>query len=60
MIPHEVEFEINLPFDDILALQAFDLYPNKVCGELELKFYVKPRGLIWCMVDPLRVKEYKE
>ena len=59
-LPHEVEFEINLPFDDILALQAFDLYPNKVCGELELKFYVKPRGLVWCMVDPLRVKEYKE
>jgi hypothetical protein len=59
-LPHQVEFEINLPFDDILALQAFDLYPNCVCGDLELKFYVKPRGLVWCMVDPLNVKEYKE
>ena len=59
-LPHQVEFEINLPFDDILALQAFDLYPNSVCGDLELKFYVKPRGLVWCMVDPLNVKEYKE
>ena len=59
-LPHPVEFEVNLPFDNILALQAFDLYPNIVCGDLELKFYVKPRGLVWCMVDPLNVKEYKE
>ena len=59
-LPHEVEFEANLPFDDILALQAFDLYPNSVCGNLELKFYVKPRGLVWCAIDPLKVKDYKE
>ena len=59
-LPHPVEFEINLPFDNILALQAFDLYPNSICGDLELKFYVKPRGLVWCMVDPMNVKEYKE
>ena len=59
-LPHPVEFEINLPFDNILALQAFDLYPNIVCGDLELKFYVKPRGLVWCMVDPMNIKEYKE
>jgi hypothetical protein len=58
--PHPVEFEINLPFDDILALQAFDLYPNIICGNLELKFYVKPRGLVWCAIDPARVKDYKE
>ena len=59
-LPHEVEFEVNLPFDNILALQAFDLYPNRICGDLELKFYVKPKGLVWCMIDPLVVKEYKE
>ena len=59
-LAHPVEFEVNLPFDNILALQAFDLYPNAVCGQLELKFYVKPRGLVWCMVDPMNVKEYKE
>ena len=58
--PHQVEFEVNLPFDNILALQAFDMYPNAVCGDLELKFYVKPRGLVWCMVDPMNVKEFKE
>ena len=58
--PHQVEFEANLPFEDILALQAFDLYPNRECGELELKFYVKSKGLVYCMIDPLKVKEYKE
>ena len=59
-LPHEVEFEVNLPFDNILALQAFDLYPNRICGDIELKFYVKPKGLVWCMIDPNTVKEYKE
>ena len=59
-LPHEVEFEVNLPFDNILALQAFDLYPNRICGDLELKFYVKPKGLVWCMIDPNTVKDYKE
>ena len=59
-LPHPVEFEVNLPFDNILALQAFDMFPNSVCGDLELKFYVKPRGLVWCMVDPMNVKEFKE
>ena len=59
-LPHPVEFEVNLPFDNILALQAFDMYPNSICGDLELKFYVKPRGLVWCMVDPMNVKEFKE
>ena len=58
-LPHEVEFELNLPFDNILALQAFDLYPNSICGDLELKFYVKPKGLVWCMVNPINVAEYK-
>ena len=59
-LPHPVEFEVNLPFEDILALQAFDLFPNGVVGDMELKFYVKPKGLVWCAIDPLKVKDYKE
>ena len=58
--PHDVEFDLNLPFDDILALQAFDEFPNFAAGDLELKFYVKPAGLVWCMVDPTIIKDYKE
>ena len=59
-LPHQVEFEINLPFDDILALQAFDMFPNFCCGNIELKFYVKSRGLVWCALNPSKVKDYKE
>ena len=58
-LPHDVEFEVNLPFDDILALQAFDLFPNSICGDLELKFYVKSQGLVWNMIDPNIIKDYK-
>ena len=57
---HPVDFEVNLPFDDILCLQAFDMFPNAVVGDLELKFYVKPKGLVWCLVDPNNVKDSKE
>ena len=59
-LSHTTEFEVNLPFEDILALQAFDLYPNAVCGDLELKFYLRHIGLVWCMIDPTVVKNYKE
>ena len=59
-LAHTVEFEINLPFDNILALQAFDLFPNFCWGNIEFKFYVKSRGLVWCALNPSNVKDYKE
>ena len=40
-LAHPVEFEVNLPFDNILALQAFDLYPNAVCYIHRLIFLSK-------------------
>ena len=57
---HDVEFEMNLPFEDMLALQAFDLYPNRIVGDIEIRFYVKPAGLVYCQVDPRKIKEVKE
>ena len=57
---HDVEFEMNLPFEDILAFQAFELYPNIVFGDIEIRFYVKPVGLVYCQVDPRTIKEVKE
>ena len=57
---HEVEFEMNLPFEDMLAFQAFDLYPNRIVGDIEIRFYVKPVGLVYCQVDPRKIKEVKE
>ena len=59
-LSHTVDFEVNLPFDDILALQALDLFPNFCCGNIELKFYVKSRGLVWFALNPSNVKDYKE
>ncbi len=59
-LEHEYTFEMNLPFEDILALQAFDMFPNAIVGDLELKFYVKSKGLVWCMLDPSIVRDYKE
>ena len=57
---HEVEFEINIPIEDILALQAFDDFPNFACGDVELHTYFSHRGLVWCMIDPTKIKDYKE
>ena len=57
---HDVEFEMNLPFEDMLAFQAFDLYPNRIVGDIEIRFYVKPVGLVYCQVDPRTIKEVKE
>lgn len=57
--PHPYEVEYIIPFDDICALQAFDEYPNGVVGDIELKFYVRDTGLVWCMVDPRTVLDVK-
>jgi hypothetical protein len=51
--PVTVSFEINLPVTDILALQAFTLYPNFCVGDLELKFYTSRVGLVWAQVSAL-------
>ena len=58
--PHVVKFEVNLPFDDVLALGAFDLFPNAVVGDISLKMYTTPKGLVWCQINPVIIKEEKE
>ena len=55
---HDITFAVNLPINNILALQAFDLWPSRA-GPLTLKFYVKPKGLVWCMVNPAKVLAHK-
>ena len=54
----DVSFSLNLPINNLLALQAFDLWPSQA-GPLTLKFYVKPKGLVWCMVNPAKVLAHK-
>ena len=53
------EFDLNVPFDDLLALQAFDLFPNGIIGDLSIRFQVSPAGLVWAAIDPYTVAEAK-
>ena len=55
----QVEFDLNVPFDDLLALQTFDLFPNGVIGDLSIRFQVSPAGLVWAVLDPYTVAETK-
>ena len=55
----QVEFDLNVPFDDLLALQAFDLFPNGIIGDLSIRFQVTPAGLVWAAIDPYTVAETK-
>ncbi|KAI5533007.1 protein of unknown function (DUF3447) [Trichomonas vaginalis G3] len=56
---HIEEYEINIPFDDILALQAFDMFPNFCVGDIELKFYIKKKGFVYALLNPEKVRDYK-
>lgn len=47
---HEVELELVFPFTDQLALQAWQLYPNKICGEIEEEIKTSLNGLVWAMI----------
>ncbi len=53
------EYDINIPFDDILALQAFDLFPNGLIGDLSIRFQVTGDGQVWAVLDPHVVAEVK-
>lgn len=55
----EVEFDLNVPFDDLLAIQAFDLFANGVIGDLSIRFQVSLAGLVWAVLDPYTVAEAK-
>jgi hypothetical protein len=52
-----VTFEMNLPITDIMALQAFTLYPVFCLGNLDLKIYVNHLGLVWAQCNPAEVFE---
>ena len=56
---HTVEWTANIPFDNFLVLQAFDLFPNFAIPNVELRLYFDPAGLVWCPVDPYAVKDIK-
>lgn len=58
-LAHPLEWDINIPFDDLLLFQAMDLFPNFAIPNVELRVYVDPAGLVWAIVDPQSVYDTK-
>ena len=54
---HSLNIELTIPFTDQLALQAWQLYPNSICGEIEEEVKTSLRALVWCQVNPNVVKD---
>ena len=58
-LPHTIEWTSNIPFDDLLVLQAFELFPNFAIPNVEVRLYIDPAGLVWRPVSPYAVYEHK-
>ena len=56
-LPHKFTIELTIPFVDQLALQAWQLYPNSICGEIEEEVKTSLRAMVWSQVNPNIVKE---
>ena len=52
-----IEMELTIPFNDQLALQAWQLYPNSICGEIEEEVKTSLRAMVWAPVEPKVVSE---
>ena len=59
-LEHEYQFEINIPYQDMLKYQALLLYPNTICGELTEQVYTTTDAFVWAPVDPDAVKDRLE
>ena len=42
-----------------MLFQAIDLFPNFAIPNVELRVYIDPAGLVWCLVDPQAVYDHK-
>ena len=54
---HKFTIELTIPFTDQLALQAWQLYPNSIVGEIEEEVKTSLRAMVWCQINPNIVKE---
>ena len=57
---HRITFEASIYFTDQLAFQAWQLYPNSICGEIEEEIKSSTEALVWHQVQPSVVKEIEE
>ena len=58
-LDHDYRFEINVPFTDFLKYQAFTLYPNTICGEVEEELQTSTLGMVWAPIDPVVVLDHE-
>ena len=58
--PHRITFEASIYFIDQLAFQAWQLYPNSICGEIEEEIKSSTEALVWHQIQPSVVKEIEE
>ena len=59
-MPHDFTLKLNIPFCDLLALQAFAEFPNQEVGQLAFKGYFNHKGMVYTYINPATVKDYKE
>ena len=57
---HTITLELSIFFTDQLAFQAWQLYPNSICGEIEEEVKTSLEALVWCQIQPSIVKEIEE
>jgi len=50
-----VTIKTLIPISDLIALQAFSLYPSQLIGEIALKVLFSTRAMVWCQVPPQSV-----
>ena len=48
---HDVD--IVIPLREILAMEAFNEFPNRIFGELRLVFHVSPEAFVYTEVNPI-------
>ena len=59
-LTHDFTLKLNVPFCDLLALQAFAEFPNEEVGHLGFKGYFNHKGMVYTFINPATVKDYKE
>ena len=47
------ELDIIIPLRELLIMQAFNEYPTKLFGELQLVFHTTPEAFVYTEVDPV-------
>lgn len=54
---HVLKISYTVPFDDLLAFSYFDIFPNAVINQLEIRSIFDSKSLCWKMIDPREIKE---